>query len=400
MVAHLVRFLGPAHLSTAEEAVQDAMVRALQSWPYHGVPEHPEAWLFRTARNLAIDAVRRHRLIGEKSEAVAAELMRAGSVEADDPEVEQQLRDDELRMILMCCHPALSRDAAVALSLKLVCGLSVREIARAFLAEEPAIAQRLVRARRQLAERRVALQMPSGEEARERPAAVLRVLYFLFNEGYAAHEGDALIRADLCQEALRLGLLLAASSLASPEVHALVALMAFHAARAPARVDAAGDLVLLEDQDRTRWDERMIALGFDHFNRSIAGETVTEYHVEAAIAATHLRTLHSRETDWPLIVSLYDQLLEITGSPIVALNRAVAVSKVHGAQAALDGIAHLDARPQLRHYHLLLAVRGHLLLESGRKAEAAACFRAALECRCSEPERRFLAVKLAASISE
>ena len=394
MVAHLTRLLGPGNLSLAEETVQEAMLRALQTWPYQGLPENPAAWLFRVSHNAAIDAIRRNQVLGEKTEAIVGELTRAAIVVPNQPEVEEQLRDDELRMIFMCCHPEFSRDARVALSLKTVGGFSVREIARAFLADDATIAQRLVRARRQIREQRLTLDMPDGRELKERLDSVLDVLYFMFNEGYAAHEGEDLIRQDLCLEALRLGRLVASSSIAEPRVHALVALMALHTARLPARVDEAGDLVLLEDQDRGRWDPQLISLGFHHFDRSMAGVEISEYHVQAAIAATHARASVSASIDWPLILNLYDQLLAINPSPVVELNRAVAVAKVHGAAEAMTAIAPLEKDPKLRDYYLLLAVRGHLLLELGRRAEAAGSFRAALECHCSEPERRFLKRKL------
>jgi RNA polymerase sigma-70 factor (ECF subfamily) len=394
MVAHLTRLLGPRNLSLAEETVQEAMLRALQTWPYQGLPENPAAWLFRVAHNAAIDAVRRNQVLGEKTDAIVAELTRAAVVAPGHPEIEEQLRDDELRMIFMCCHPEISRDARVALSLKTVGGFSVREISRAFLADDATIAQRLVRARRQIREQRLTLDMPGGRELTERLDSVLDVLYFMFNEGYAVHEGEALIRQDLCVEALRLARLVASSSIAEPRVHALVALMALQTARLPARVDEAGDLVLLEDQDRGRWDPHLIGLGFHHFDRSMAGGGVSEYHVQAAIAATHARASVSASIDWPLILDLYDQLMAINPSPVVELNRAVAVAKVRGAADALAAIAPLEKDPKLRDYYLRLAVRGHLLLELGRRVEAGASFRAALECPCSEPERRFLKRKL------
>jgi RNA polymerase sigma-70 factor (ECF subfamily) len=389
MVAYLTRLLGPAHLDLAEETVQETMLRALQTWPWQGVPENAPAWLFRVAHNAAIDAIRRRRLAAEKEEQAVAELARsAARLSGPDPDLDEQLRDDELRMIVMCCHPGIPRDAAVALSLKTVGGFGVREIARAFLADEAAIAQRLVRAKRLIRDRSLTLDMPAGPDLPPRLDAVLDVLYFIFNEGYAALEGDALIRHDLCGEALRLGRLVAASSLAEPRVHALVALMALQAARTPARVDSLGDLVLLDDQDRSLWDQRLIAIGFHHFDRSIEGDAVTQYHVEAAIAATHARA----GDNWPIILDMYDDLMALNPSPVVALNRAVAIAKVHGPERAL---AALPEHPKLRSYHLYLAVRGHLLQQLGRLAEAADAFRAALECQCSEPERRFLARKLA-----
>jgi len=252
----------------------------------------------------------------------------------------------------------------------------------------------LVRAKRQIREQGLTLDLPREQELSGRLSAVLEVLYFLFNEGYSAHSGVNLIRAEFCSEALRLARLVAASPVATPQVHALVALMAFQAARLPARVDDNGDLVLFEFQDRTRWDERLIALGFWHFDKSIAGSEVTEYHAQAAIAATYARASDPQSIDWHAILLLYDQLLSISTSPVVALNRAVAVAKVHGPAEALRTIELLDDHPKLKDYHLLLAVRGHLLRELGRWTEAADSYRNALQRVCSEPERRFLQVKL------
>jgi RNA polymerase sigma-70 factor, ECF subfamily len=254
-------------------------------------------------------------------------------------------------MIFMCCHPEIPRDARVALSLKTVGGFGVREIARAFLADDAAIAQRLVRAKRQIRDGRLTLDMPRGPELKQRLDSVLEVVYFMFNEGYAAHAGEDLIRQDLCLEALRLGRLVAASSIAEPRVDALVALMALEAARLPARVDESGDLILLEHQDRSRWDQRLIALGFHHFDRSISGDEVSEYHVQAAIAATHARAVDPQSRDWPMILDLYDQLLALNRSPVVALNRAVAVEKVRGPAEALAAIEPLESDPKLRDYY-------------------------------------------------
>jgi RNA polymerase sigma-70 factor, ECF subfamily len=390
ITAHLARLLGSARLDLAEEIAQEAMLRALEVWPFQGVPENPPAWLFRTARNLALDLLRKERMVERKHRDLRPEEF----APAENLDLDSELRDDELRMILMCCHPEIPRDASVALSLKTVGGFSVREIARAFLTEEATVAQRLVRAKRQIRDRGVTLDLPRCEELKARLDGVLEALYFVFNEGYAAHEGEDLIRRDLCFEALRLATLVAASSLGSPRAHALLAMMALQSARLPARVDALGDLVLLEDQDSTLWDRQLIALGFHHFDLSMAGDDVSEYHVQAAIAAQHIRGGMAREMDWPAILRLYDQLLEMSGSPVVALNRAVAVAKVHGAPEALAAIDPLTASPSLREYYLLLAARGHFLLELNRKEEAAACFRAALEQRCSEPERRLLRRKL------
>jgi RNA polymerase sigma-70 factor (ECF subfamily) len=399
LTAHLARLLGPARLDLAEETVQEAMLRALQTWPYQGVPANPGAWLYRVAHNAAIDTIRRTHTVGQDVETLA-DLAGAAPLVPGDPECEEQLRDDELRMIFMCSHPGIPRDASVALSLKMVGGFGVREIASAFLVEDSAVAQRLVRAKAQIRDRGLTMSMPQGAELEERLDSVLEVIYLVFNEGYAAHQGDGLIRQDLCAEALRLGLLVADSSMAAPRVHALVALMALQAARLPARVDGEGELVLLESQNRNLWDDHLIAMGFHHFDRSMSGETVSEYHAQAAIAATHARAASMDDTDWPMILGFYDQLLAMSGSPVVALNRAVAVAKVRGPQEALAAIEPLESDPKLRHYHLLVAVRGHLLKELGRRNEAAECFRSALARRCSEPERRFLQRRLAECVAE
>jgi RNA polymerase sigma-70 factor, ECF subfamily len=395
MVSHFTRLLGPSQLDFAEDAVQEAMLRALQTWPYQGVPENAAAWLFRAAHNVAIDAARRRKTLGDKKDQIVAELARSAAAAPGDPDIEEQLRDDELRMVVMCCHPALSRDSSVALGLKTVGGFSVREIARAFLADEAAVAQRLVRAKRQIRDERLSFDMPGGAELSERLIAVLEVLYFMFNEGYAAHSGEDLIRRDLCMEALRLARLVATSSIGTPRAHALAALMAFQAARLPARVDEAGELVLLESQDRSRWDRELIGLAFHHFDRSIAGGEVSEYHAQAAIAATHARAADAASIDWPAILLLYDQLLAINPSPVIELNRAVAIAKVHGPAEALAALEVLEGDPKLAGYYLFLAVRGHLLLDLGDPRQAAGCFRAALERPCSEPERRFLRRKIA-----
>jgi RNA polymerase sigma-70 factor (ECF subfamily) len=366
------------------------MLRALQTWPDRGIPENAPGWLFRAARNAAIDALRRDRIGGRKSAELAAALSQSAEIAPGDPGVEEQLRDDELRLVFMCCHPAISREARVVLSLKIAGGFNVREIARAFLAADEAIAQRLVRARRQIREQQLTLDMPRGVELAERLDSVIEVIYLMFNEGYSTHEGEDLIRTDLCFEALRLGHLIATSSIAAPRADALMALMALQAARLPARTDEAGDLILLEDQDRTRWDQQLISIGFHYFDRSIAGDEVSEYHVQAAIAAAHARARNRNSVDWPVILDLYDQLFAMNASPVVALNRAVAIARVRGAAEALGSIESL----KLPGYYLLLAVRGHLLLDLGRSAEAAACFHEALQCRCSEPERRFLRRKI------
>ena len=396
MVAWLTRVFGPAHLELAEEVVQDALVKALQQWPHTGVPGNPSGWLMRVARNGAIDSLRRHASFRDRLPAVESELYRDIP---PDSTPDDAIGDDELRMVFMCCHPLLPSDARVALSLKAACGFSVREIARAFLAPEATIAQRLVRAKRALRAEGITLELPGGADLTARLETVLEVVYLLFNEGYKAEGGDDLIRVDLCREALRLGRAMAASPITgTPGAHALVSLMAFQAARLDARVDSEGELVLLEDQDRSRWDARLIALGFAHLAMSAEGPRMTAYHAQAAIAALHARTTSAADTPWPAILARYDDLMTIAPSPVVALNRAVALAKVEGASAGLDAIAGIAAAPELATYHLFWSVEGQLLAETGRRNDARTAYEKALALPCSEPERRFLRRRLGALV--
>ncbi len=389
IVSNLAGLLGSQHLQLVEDAVQEAMLRAAQRWPFQGVPENPEGWLFRVAHNYAITALRRVSSFGDKTDALVAAL-ESNTRRVDDVDVEESFRDDELRMIFMCCHPELSQDVRVALSLKLVGGFSVGEIARVFLVEEGTISQRLVRAKRVVRERSLPLRMPERAQVRQRLDSVLDVIYLMFSGGYAAHAGEELIRREVCLEALRLGRLVCGSSMAAPRVDALVALMALQAARLRARTDAAGDLVLLEEQDRSLWDDELIAQGFYHFERSTAGEEISVWHVQAAIAATYAAAEGWETIDWRTILEHYDHLMQMTASPVVALNRAVVVIKVHGAAAALEALTSVEEHPAVRGYHLLPAVRGRVLAELGQLAEAERAFSAALECDCTEPEKRFL----------
>jgi RNA polymerase sigma-70 factor, ECF subfamily len=392
MVAWLTRVFGPAHLELVEEVVQDALLKALQQWPYAGVPDNPAGWLFRVARNGALDALRRDASFRGRAADIAAEITRSSEELTLAPvDTDDLLRDDELRMIFLCCHPALPDDARVALSLKTVGGFSVQEIARAFLSSDAAIAQRLVRAKRRLRELNVPFDLPTGGDLTERLGSVLEVLYLLFNEGYAARHGDDLIRLELCGEALRLARMVAENpATGSPAAHALLSLIAFQTARLPSRVDANGEIVLLADQDRSLWDPRLIALGFRCLERSAAGVKMTPYHAQAAIAAAHTAAASAETTPWPAILRLYDDLLTLNPSPLVALNRIVAVWKVNGPELALRELAGLDREPALATYYLLPAVKGRLLTECGHRDAALRAFEAALQLPCSEPERRLL----------
>lgn len=400
MVAALTRSFGPAHLDLAEEVVQEALLRALRRWPFHGVPDSPVAWLHRVARNLALDRLRRHTTFRGKEGEIRQRLeLAAESGElrpaAGKVRLEGEITDDQLRLIFLCCHPELPHDARVALTLKSVMGLGVREISHAFRTRETTLAQRIVRAQRRIRERRFPFEVPSPEQLPERLDAVLEVLYLLFNEGYGSHAGDALIRADLCHEALRLIHGLAhLPKLDHPRAHALAALLAFQASRLPARLDAEGSLLRLADQDRTRWDGQLIRLAFAHLDRATRGDEESEYHLQAAIAAHHAMARDVESTDWPEILGFYDRLLARNPSPIIALNRAVASAHCHGPERALDEIDAIADHPALESYHLLEATRGELLQRAGQAVEAERAFRAALAQGPSEPERLFLEARI------
>ncbi len=390
MVASLTRAFGPAHLALAEEVVQDALLQALKRWPYHGVPDRPVAWLYRVARNQALDRLRRDSTFRGK-EAAVREAMALRRSDETQAHFRGEITDDQLRLIFLCCHPVLARDARVALTLKTAVGFSAREISRAFLVKEAAVAQRMVRAQRLIRERRIPFEVPGPDELEERLEAVLEVVYLIFNEGYGAHQGDELVRADLCREALLLiGELSRLPVGDRPEVHALASLMNFQASRLPARLSSTGDLVRLAAQDRSLWDRSLIARGFAHLERAAEGPSVTEYHLQAAIASQHAIAESASETDWPAILSLYDQLVALNPSPVVALNRAVAVARVHGPEAGLQALEEIAEHKALRDYYLLPATKAELYLQAGNRELALGAYRDALRCACSEPERRFL----------
>jgi RNA polymerase sigma-70 factor, ECF subfamily len=394
MIATLTRIFGPRRMDLAEEVVQDALVKALELWPFQGIPENPSAWLIQVAKNRALDATRREASLAEK----LPDLIRAFPDHSELSESHDEFADDQLSMMFLCCHPSLSRELRVALTLKTVAGFSVREIARAFLAQEATIAQRLVRGKREIRERNIEFEMPSGPELRSRLDSVLEVLYLLFNEGYSAHEGESLLRADLCDEAIRLARLLAGHAATDlPKTHALLALLLLQASRLPARVNADGDLFLLRDQDRTLWDRRLIAEGLRHLDSSAEGDELSSYHLQAGIAAHHAAASTYDATNWAEIVDLYDQLYGTDSSPVVALNRAIALSRWKGPEAGLAALAEIEHHPALAHYHLLPAALGELRSELGQKERAAAYYKSALECACTEPERRLLQERLQAA---
>jgi RNA polymerase sigma-70 factor (ECF subfamily) len=401
MLAGLTRLLGLDQLDLAEEAVQEALLKALRQWPFRGVPDDPAAWLMRVARNQAVDLLRRDAAFRRKVPELEARLRdRAAGADPACQAEDRSALDDTLAMMFACCHPALPAEARVALTLKAVGGFSVAEIARAFFAEETAVAQRLVRAKRRIQDEGIALALPAAEELPARLDSVLQVIYLVFNEGYTAHRGEKLVRDDLCGEAIRLGSLLAArAETALPKVHALLALMYLQASRLPARVDAGGELLLLAEQDRSLWDQTLLHAGLCHLGQAAEGDELTEYHLQAGIAAAHATAPSYEATDWPHLLALYDGLLALAPSPVVALNRTVALAMVRGPQAGLDALEAVRDDPALRRYYLLRAVQADLLRRLGREAEAAEEYRAALALPCSEPERRFLLQRLVESRS-
>ncbi|HYC90006.1 MAG TPA: sigma-70 family RNA polymerase sigma factor [Thermoanaerobaculia bacterium] len=389
MVATLTRVFGAEHLSLAEEVVQEALIAALQQWSLRGVPDNPRGWLFQVARNRALDQLRRESTLRDKEpQLVAAFRERAPE---EEPLFAHELRDDQLRMMLMCGHPSIPKESRTALTLKTVGGFSVDEIARAFLTKKETIAQRLVRAKRLIREEGIPMELPPRAELPARLDSLLEVLYLLFNEGYGAHAGEDLVRADLCAEAIRLCRQLVEHPATSlPETHALLSLMLLQAARLPARVDAAGELATLEEQDRALWDQHMLAEGLRELGRSAAGERLTAYHVEAAIASCHA----VEPTDWEAVVAHYDRLLELKPTPIVTLNRAVALAMAHGPAFGLAAAEEIANHPSLRDYLPLSATLGELSLRAGNTAKAAEHFTRALELPATMPEKRFLLRKL------
>ena len=383
----------------AEDLAQDALVAALEQWPESGAPNNPGAWLMTAAKHRAIDLLRRNKRLERKYEEFGRDL--AARLEGAAPDLDAALDDpvgdDLLRLIFICCHPVLSTEARVALTLRLLGGLTTEEIAHAFLVPEQTVAQRIVRAKRTLAETRVPFEVPRGAELGARLSSVLEVVYLIFNEGYAATAGDAWIRPALCEEALRLGRILAGLAPQEPEVHGLVALMEIQASRLRARVGPAGEPILLFDQDRTRWDHLLIRRGLAALTRAEKlGGALGPYTLQAAIAACHARARTPAETDWARIVALYDALAQLAPSPVVELNRAVAVAMAFGPAAGLELVDALASEPSLEGYHLLPSVRGDLLVKLGRSGEARAEFERAASLTHNARERTLLLERAAA----
>jgi RNA polymerase sigma-70 factor (ECF subfamily) len=394
-LARMVRDVG-----LAEELAQDALVAALEQWPASGVPDKPGAWLMATAKHRAIDRIRRIKLLERKHEELGRELEQEQQFPGIDPEaaIDGDVGDDLLRLVFTACHPVLSREARVALTLRLLGGLTTDEIARAFLVGEPTVAQRIVRAKRTLTEANVPFEVPGAGERAARLSSVLEVIYLIFNEGYSATAGDDWMRPALCEDALRLGRILAELAPHEPEVHGLVALMEIQASRAPARVGPSGEPVLLLNQDRSRWDHLLIRRGLAALARAEAlGGAAGPYALQAAIAACHARARTPEETDWARIVGLYGALAQLTPSPIIELNRAVALAMHFGPAAGLQLVEELTSEPALKGYHLLPAVRGDLLEKLGRADEARAEFERAASLTRNARERDLLLERAAAA---
>jgi RNA polymerase sigma factor (sigma-70 family) len=385
----------------AEDLAQDALVAALEQWPESGVPDNPGAWLMAVGKRRAFDLFRRTATLERKYEELGQELranQEAGMAEFDTDE--HDIDDDLLRLVFTACHPVLSTDARVALTLRLLGGMTTEEIARAFLVPEPTVAQRIVRAKRTLAEARVPFEVPGGDELATRLSSVLEVIYLIFNEGYAATAGEDWVRPGLCEDAMRLGRVLAELMPKESEVHGLVALMEIQASRLRARVGSSGEPILLLDQDRARWDQLLIRRGLVALQRAQAlGGSLGPYSLQAAIAACHARARRAEETDWERIAALYDALAEVAPSPVVELNRAVAVGMAFGPAAGLELVDGLTSDPQLANYHLLPSVRGDLLRKLGRRQEARAEFERAASLTRNAPERRLLLERAAACAS-
>ncbi len=391
LIAGLARIVRDVGL--AEELAQDALVAALEGWPESGVPENPGAWLMATAKHRAIDLLRRKALVERKHEELGREIevQRETAVADLDAAIDDDIGDDLLRLMFTACHPVLSTEARVALTLRLLGGLTTEEIARAFLVPEATVAQRIVRAKRTLAEARVPFEVPRSAELAARLSSVLEVLYLIFNEGYLATAGDDLMRPALCEDALRLGRILAELAPKEPEVHGLVALMEIQTSRSRARLGPAGEPILLLDQDRALWDQLLIRRGFAALERAeILGGAHGPYALQAAIAACHARARTPAETDWVRIAALYGELARLAPSPVVELNRAVAVAMASGPAAGLELVDRLTSEPLLQSYHLLPSVRGDLLAKVGRWDEARAEFERAASLTRNARERELL----------
>ena len=394
VVAILTAHLGTHRLQLAEDVVQEALLRALQTWSYRGVPDNPAAWLTQVAKNLALTALRREQTWNEKQDAIASEHARWLSAPTDDM-THETFADDTLRMMFVCFHPELAAESQTALALRTLCGFSPAEIASAFLTSEAAIAKRLVRARQRIRELALPFTVPDTAELSSRLDGVLHTLYLLFNEGYKASVGDRLVRDELCHEAVRLAALVTQHpATQEPRAHALLALMLLNAARLEARTDDTGSLLRLHEQDRSRWNQPLIQRGILCLRHASQGGVLSVYHIEAGIAATHCMAADASVTDWPRILHLYDQLLALTSSPVTAMNRAVAVARVHGPQAGIEALDNIRQRSVLEGNHLYHTMRGTFAAELGQTDAAVEYFQQAAKLALLPVERDFIARRI------
>ncbi|MHB8637184.1 MAG: RNA polymerase sigma factor [Fimbriimonadaceae bacterium] len=397
VIAALTRSFGIDRLQLAEDAVQEALVRALHNWPYYGIPDNPAAWLTQTAKNVALDHLRRENLSRNKQTDISEFTNRWSAHFAfdDAADLAPEIDDARLRLIFLCCHPVIPEDSQAALALRVLCGFSVAEIAQGFLTTDAAVAKRLTRAKQRLSESEVQFELPVGEDLTVRLDGVLKTLYLLFNEGYKASTGESLVREDLCAEAIRLATLVSAHKTGNcPRTHALLALMLFNAARFTTRVDSGGQIVRLEDQVRAKWDRALIARGLFHLGRSAEGGELNWFHLQGAIAALHCTASEYVSTDWNRIAELYDDLVRIDDSPVVALNRAVAIAHVRGPRAGIEAVEAIQNRDALESYHLLYAVLAEFELQVNDFASAAGHLRKALKLSTLKPEQSLLTTRL------
>ncbi len=389
MVSILTRKFGVANIELIEDAVQDAMIAAMKTWPYSGIPTNRTAWLIQTAKNRTIDQLRR----SARSDSIEGDDLDLRDDRAVDLYFESELKEDQIRMMFACCHLDVPPDSRVALTLKILGGFSVEGIARAYLAKDEAIAKMLTRAKQKL--RTLELEIPAGDELKARLESVLRVFYLMFNEGHSASAGGDLVRHDLCQEAIRLTRILLDHSLTSPpKVHALMALFLFQAARFTTRTDADGELLLLADQERSRWDKQMLAAGLEHFRLAASGDELSDYHIEAEIASIHGLSPDFASTDWERIIRCYDVLLERKFSPVIALNRLVAVSEHRGPEEAFDELSVLGSNYLMTSFNLYHVVRGHLCVKLQRKEEGLSSYQRAAELTRNRSVLRFILRKI------
>lgn len=393
----LVKSFGPDHIQLAEDVVQEALAKALKTWPYLGVPENPGGWITQTAKNLALDALRRDQLLKQKQVQMFGSVHRwsAQMSEADLENFGEEVEDAILRFMFVCSHPEIPENSRHVLALKSLCGFSVPEISHALLTSDAAISKRLTRAKDRLAEGDISTSLPVGEALEERLDGVLKTLYLLFNEGYKASTGDALIKEDLCAEAIRLTSILIRLPVGDrPRVYALLSLMLFNAARLQSRVDDKGNLLLLKDQDRSAWNHDLIHQGLRYMTRSASGDALNTFHLQAAISAIHCIAPTYEETDWQAILTLYDHMITIDSSPIVGLNRAVVVAQIHGPQMALDAINQIAGRSQLETYYLYFAVLADFYGQQQQWQKAKEAIQRAISLATSASEKAFLEGKL------